>query len=225
LGDDYFMRHNPDEIARHTLAIAQQGDGRQPLVLVRELTGRGGSEIFIYMPDHDNIFSRSVRTMDRLGLNILDARIITSASGYALDTFVVLENDGEPVRDRERITDIRARLQAALTALDQPMARASHVAPRRLRHFSVPTQVRFSADEVNGRTVMEVIATDQPGFLAAVGTAMESCGARLQGAKIATYGERVEDIFFVTDRDNRPLADDAQLACLRNTITGNLAPH
>lgn len=225
LGDDYFIRHSPDEIARHTTAIAQQGTNKQPLVLVQELTGRGGSEIFIYMPDHDNIFSRSVRTMDRLGLNILDARIITSASGYTLDTFIVLENDGEPVRGRERIDDIRSRLAAALTTLDQPMVRTSHVAPRRLRHFSVPTQVRFSTDDMNGRTVMEVIATDQPGFLAAVGTAMETCGARLQGAKIATYGERVEDIFFVTDRHNRPLADEAKLACLRNTITENLAPH
>jgi len=72
--------------------------------------------------------------------------------------------------------------------------------------------------------VMEVIATDQPGFLAAVGAAMETCGARLQGAKIATYGERVEDIFFITDRHNHPLIDAPLQTCLRDTITGNLAP-
>jgi [protein-PII] uridylyltransferase len=192
-------------------------------VLVRELTGRGGSEIFIYMPDHDNIFSRAVRTMDRLGLNILDARIITSASGYTLDTFIVLEHDGEPVRGRERCAEIRARLAEALTALDRPMPRATHVPPRRLRHFAIPTQVRFTPDDVNGRTIMEVVATDRPGFLAAVGAAMESCGARLKGAKIATYGERVEDIFFITDRHNLPLADEAERARLRDAISGNLA--
>ena len=225
LGEDYFIRHSPDEIARHTLAMAQRGQTARPLVLIRELTSRGGTEIFIYMPDHDNIFSRSVRTMDRLGLNILDARIITSTDGHTLDTFIVLESSGEPVRGAERVQDIRTRLEQALVELDQPMARPTHVSPRRLKHFKIPTQVRFSTDDVNSRTVMEVIATDQPGFLAAVGAAMETCGARLQGAKIATYGERVEDIFFITDRHNRPLLGATLQTCLRDTITGNLAPH
>ena len=225
LGEDYFIRHSPDEIARHTLAIAQQTEAGRPLVLMREITHRGGTEIFIYMPDHDNIFSRAVRTMDRLGLNILDARIITSTSGHTLDTFIVLENDGKPVHGTERIHEICTRLEQALNALDQPMARPSHVSPRRLKHFKIPTQVRFSTDAANARTVMEVIATDQPGFLAAVGTAMETCGARLQGAKIATYGERVEDIFFITDRHNRPLLDEPQQVCLRDAITENLASH
>ena len=225
LGEDYFIRHSPDEIARHTLAMAQRRQTSLPLVLIRELTSRGGTEIFIYMPDHDNIFSRAVRTMDRLGLNILDARIITSTSGHTLDTFIVLEGNGEPVRGAERVQDIRTRLEQALDELDLPMARPSHVSPRRLKHFKIPTQVRFSTDDVNSRTVMEVIATDQPGFLAAVGAAMETCGARLQGAKIATYGERVEDIFFITDRDNRPMIDEPLQVCLRDAITGNLAPH
>ncbi|MBI1732851.1 MAG: [protein-PII] uridylyltransferase [Gammaproteobacteria bacterium] len=223
LGEDYFIRHSPDEIARHTQAIAEHTDTAFPLVLIREITARGGTEIFIYMPDHDNIFSRAVRTMDRLGLNILDARIITSTSGHTLDTFIVLETGGEPVQGHGRVTDIHQRLIRALTSLDQPMARANHVSPRRLRHFDVPTQVLFSTDSMNIRTIMEVIATDRPGFLAAVGMAMENCGARLQGAKIATYGERVEDIFFITDRHNRPLADESQMACLRNAITENLA--
>ncbi len=35
----------------------------------------------------------------------------------------------------------------------------------------------------------------------------------MQNAKIATLGERVEDVFFVTDADNQPLSDP-QL-CLR----------
>ncbi len=223
LGEDYFIRHSPDEIARHTLAISRQTRTAQPLVLVREITHRGGTEIFIYMPDHDNIFSRAVRTMDRLGLNILDARIITSTSGHTLDTFIVLENTGEPVHGVERVTEIRTRLEQALNALDQPMARPSHVSPRRLKHFKIPTQVSFSDDAANGRTMMEVIATDQPGFLAAVGSAMEICGARLQGAKIATYGERIEDIFFITDHNNKPLLDEPQMARLRLTITENLA--
>ena len=35
----------------------------------------------------------------------------------------------------------------------------------------------------------------------------------MQNAKIATLGERVEDVFFVTDADNQPLSDPQ--FCLR----------
>src|SRR5690606_27433953 len=85
LGEDYFMRHSADEVAWHARTITGIAADRLPLVLVREMTSRGASEIFIYMQDHDNIFSRATHTLDRLGLNIVDARIITSTSGYTLD--------------------------------------------------------------------------------------------------------------------------------------------
>jgi [protein-PII] uridylyltransferase len=223
LGDDYFLRHHPDEIAWHSHAIARCSEEDLPLILIREMTGRGGSEIFIYMRDHDNIFSRSTRAMDRLGLNIVDARIITSASGYTLDTFIVLETSGEPVRGRARVREIREMLIDALQHLDRPLRRITHVKPRALKHFPIPTRVEFGTDEPNGRTIMEVVATDRPGFLSAVGMAMEFCGARLQGAKISTYGERVEDIFFITDRHNRIIDDEIRLECLRRSITESLA--
>ena len=223
LGEDYFMRHSPDEIAWHTSAIARAADSELPLILIREETGRGGTEIFIYMRDHDNIFSRTTRALDRLGLNIFDARIITSDSGYVLDTFIVLEENGEPVRGRDRIREIRDELAETLRSLDHPMRKLGRVRSRALRNFELNTRISFGADEKNGRTVMEVVASDRPGFLSAVGNAMEDCGARLQGAKIATYGERVEDIFFITDRDNHPITDESSRERLRTAITDSLS--
>lgn len=222
LGEDYFIRHSADEIAWHARAIAAVPADVLPLILIREMTGRGGTEIFIYMQDHDNIFSRTTRALDRQGLNIVDARIITSNSGYTLDTFIVLEESGEAVSGRERTREIRDALRNALTSLDTPMRQVARIRPRTLRTFPIKTLVRFGTDEHNARTVMEVIASDRPGFLSTVGMAMEFCGVRLQGAKIATYGERVEDIFFITDRDNRVITDELKLECLKRSITDSL---
>ena len=39
--------------------------------------------------------------------------------------------------------------------------------------------------------------------------ALADCGVRLQNAKIATFGERAEDVFFVTDAGNRALAPES----------------
>jgi [protein-PII] uridylyltransferase len=65
---------------------------------------------------------------------------------------------------------------------------------------------------------MEVVTSDRPGLLSKIGQAMMLCGVRLQNAKIATLGERVEDIFFITDKDNQPLADPTQMECLQRRI-------
>jgi [protein-PII] uridylyltransferase len=205
LGDDYFIHHSPDEIAWHTQAITRSSENELPLILIREMTARGGSEIFIYMRDHANIFSRATRTLDLLNLNILDARIITSTSGYTLDTFIVLEEN--------------ALLHDNLLDFDKPIKTVSRLKSRRLKNFPIPTRVSFSQDEKNARTIMEVTATDRSGFLSAIGSALEKCKTSLQSAKIATYGERIEDIFFITDQDNHMIKDEHRFQELRDAIT------
>jgi len=221
-GDDYFIHHSPDEIAWHTRAIAKSTEKHLPLVLIREMTARGASEIFVYMQDHDNIFSRIAKTLDLLNLNILDARIITSATNFTLDTFIVLETNGERISGRARKREIQALLRDHLLDFDKPIKAVSRIRSRRLKNFPVPTRISFSQDKKNNRTIMEVTATDRPGLLSAIGGALEGCNTRLQSAKIATYGERVEDIFFITDQNNRMIRSKKQFECLQNTITETL---
>ncbi len=45
---------------------------------------------------------------------------------------------------------------------------------------------------------------------------------RLQNARIATLGERVEDVFFVTGSDGKPLADADLCARLQQTLRERL---
>lgn len=219
LGDDYFIQHSADEVAWHTRAIAKSSEKNLPLILIRELTDRGGTEIFIYMRDHDNIFSRATQTLDQLNLNIMDARIITSANGFTLDTFIVLEESGEIVGGRDRKKEIQTLLHNNLLDFETPIKTVSRIKSRKLKNFPIPTRVSFSQDEKNARTVMEVTATDRVGFLSAIGSALEQCRTRLQSAKIATYGERIEDIFFITDQNNHMITDETQFEMLRNAIT------
>ena len=222
LSEDYFLRYSAAEIAWHTRAVMDCKASRLPLALVRGQTERGASGIFIYTYDHDNVFSRATLTLDQLHLNIVDARIMTSNHGYTLDTFSVLEQSGANVTGRERKKEISEALRQNLLSADKPIRNVARVKSRRLRHFSVAPHVSFGIDEKNDRTIMEVTAKDSPGILSCVGMALELCGARLQAAKIATFGERVEDIFFITDRNNCVIRDQAMLDRLSDTIIRSL---
>ena len=206
LGDDYFLRYTADEVAWHTRAIVTADRAERPLVRVRE--GRGGTEVFVYAADQEFLFAASTSVLGRLGLNIVDARIFTADDGMTLDSYVVFELDGEPVSGAEREQEIVATLAAALNEPRSAKRDIPRMPRRQLRHFDTPTRVRFSDDSGNARTVMEVVAGDRPGLLSAVGWALADCRVRLQNAKIATFGERAEDVFFVTDTGNRPLAPE-----------------
>ena len=65
--------------------------------------------------------------------------------------------------------------------------------------------VSFIEDDRRDRTVMELVAADQPGLLAKVGWALADSEVRMRSAKIATFGERAEDVFFLTNGYNRAL--------------------
>ncbi|MBX9754990.1 MAG: ACT domain-containing protein, partial [Pseudomonadaceae bacterium] len=72
-------------------------------------------------------------------------------------------------------------------------------------------------------TVLELTAPDRPGLLARIGKIFLDFDLSLQNAKIATLGERVEDVFFITDARHQPLADPELCARLQDAITAQLS--
>ena len=204
-GADYFLRHSADEIRWHTSNVLDAGAADIPLVLVRD--GRGGIEIFVYAPDREFLFAASTSILGRLGLTVLDSRIITGNHGMTLDSYVV-EDIAAPTAASGRHEEIRTALQLGLRTPARVPRSVHRLAKRQLKHFTIPVEVNFTQDASNRHTVMEVIAADRPGLLARIGWALADARVRIRNAKIATFGERAEDVFYVTDEHNRPLADN-----------------
>jgi [protein-PII] uridylyltransferase len=71
--------------------------------------------------------------------------------------------------------------------------------------FSTATQINFSEDSVNRRTILELIAGDRPGLLSEIGKAFMAERVDIHTSKIMTIGERAEDVFYVTDYNGKPL--------------------
>ncbi|MEE1947744.1 [protein-PII] uridylyltransferase [Pseudomonas alcaligenes] len=227
LGDDYFLRHTAADVAWHTEAILQHPAGKDPLVLIKETAQRefeGATQIFIYAPDQHDFFAVTVAAMDQLNLNIHDARVITSTSQFTLDTYIVLDADGGRIGDNPaRIKQIREGLVEALRNPDEYPAIIQRRVPRQLKHFAFAPLVSIHNDAQRPVTVLEITAPDRPGLLARIGKIFLDFDLSLQNAKIATLGERVEDVFFITDAHNQPLADPELCARLQDAIVQQLS--
>jgi len=216
LGDEYFLRHLPWQIAHHTRLIKSDPSGN--LVDIQSVTERGGTEILVYATDTRGLFSRITAVLDQQGLNVVNAGIITTRDNHILDTFHVLEESGEMVSGDRRINEIRTALLNEIDSTGRDEWHISRRPPRQYKHFPIKTHIYFKLDEHDQHTIMEIITSDRPGLLSRVGRAFADCDVRLLNAKIVTLGSRAEDVYFITDHNDQPLSKPEQFECLEKTL-------
>ena len=211
LSDGYFLRHTPAEIAWHTRLLLEREPGdASPLIAVRETPERGGNAVLTCMPHTRQNFARTTALLDQLGLNILEARITPLDGGLSLDTYLVMEDTGTPIADRHRVQEIEQHLWRVLQHPETDPPAVTRRPPRQVRMFSTPTQITFSDDAVQNRTILELIAGDRPGLLSEIGKVLLAERVDIVTARIMTIGERAEDVFSVVDERGQPLAEDAR---------------
>jgi [protein-PII] uridylyltransferase len=205
-----FLRHRVEQIAWQAHAIESAGES-DIVVAVNPRSARGGSsELFVHATDRDGLFAAITAVLDRLGLNVVDARLLVGAHGRVFNTVEMLDADTGAALVAERAAELEAVLKRMLSARDLVARVARRSLPRRLRHFQRAPQVEF--DDFEGATQLALVCSDRPGLLAEVAQALREARVRVHDARIATFGERVEDFFVLTDDTDAVLTGAARNA-------------
>ena len=195
-----------------TRSCGARSHGSSPCIRVRRATsapataaGDSSLELLVHTPDRPGLFAAIVATLDRLGLDVLHARLLDAPKEQVLDTFVLMPRDPrrsiEPIEIERRLSDVLSR------SLDQ-VKPARHSRPSHLRHFRIAPEVGFS--EEYGRSVLAIVCNDRPGLLADVAHLLLQHSYAVHDASIATFGERAEDVFRISRADGQPLDSAAQ---------------
>jgi [protein-PII] uridylyltransferase len=221
LSTDYFLQNSVDAIVWQTGLLWPPGrkiDGMQ--VELRDDPVHRCTELFVYGPDRDDLFAHTTALLDQLGLNVLSARIHTTAQGLSINTYLILEEDGAQIRGTERLQGIRFFLEDGLNSAEPPQGRPR--IPRQLKSFQMPSEISFEQDEGRMVTLLMLKTSDRPGLLSLVGQAFAANGLRLHFARIATAGAEAQDTFAVTDRDDHPITDPRRLSEIARSISSVL---
>jgi len=129
--------------------------------------------------------------------------------GYVFDSMLILENDGSRISSESRIASIENAISAQLEKPGRSHENKRKL-PRQMKQLDVPTKVRFF--NINDEaTLIELEALDAPGILAKIGHAFVDTNMTLKLAKIATIGERAEDIFIVSNEAGKALTQEQQV--------------
>ena len=197
----YFARHDATDIAWHARSLHEHVGTTQPVVQARLSALGEGLQVLVYAPDQRDLFARICGYFDGAGFNILDAKVHTTRSGYALDTFQVNTPHFEPqyrdINYRDLISYVETQLALALAATGPLPEPGRGRLSRRVRSFPITPRVTLRPDERAQRWLLGVSASDRSGLLYSIARVLARHGINLQLAKITTLGERVEDTFLI----------------------------
>lgn len=223
LDDSYFLRHEAQEIAWHARHLHDQVSSGMPIVKARLVPGEEGVQVLIYTPGYKHLFAQICSFFERTQFTIVEAKIHTTQHGYALDSFVVLDEANRIKHYRDILNYIEFELSQTLA--DQEPLPSSHRAQRRisrhLKHFPMVPQVSIHPDEKNDYFVLSLAAGDRPGLLSTIARVLLNRHIDVHTAKITTLGERAEDTFLIA---GDTLHDDKAVLQLEADLLRQLQP-
>ncbi|MFC0252820.1 [protein-PII] uridylyltransferase [Massilia consociata] len=192
----YFLRHDASDIAWQTRALHDKVASERPVVKARLAPIGEGLQVAVYVKDQPDLFARICSYFDRKNFSILDAKIHTTRHGYALDSFLVTEENFAGSY-RDIINLIEHELHAQLASQEALPVPTRGRLSRLSRTFPVTPSVDLRPDERGQFHVLSVAANDRPGLLYTIASVLTRYRINLHTAKIMTLGERVEDVFLI----------------------------
>ena len=192
----YFMRHDAGEIAWHTRQVSRHVDLGKTIVRARLSPAGEGLQVLVYTPDQPDLFARICGYFDSAAFSILEAKVHTTSSDYALDTFQVV-SAMLPEHNRELISMVESDLCLTLERAGPLPAPSRGRVSRRVKSFPVAPRVDLRPDEKAQRWLLSISASDRVGLLYSVARVLARHNINLQLAKVSTLGERVEDTFLI----------------------------
>ena len=220
----YFVRHDAADIAWHARSLYRHVDTPTPVVRARLSSVGEGLQVLVYAPDKPDLFARICGYFDGAGFNILDAKIHTTTTGYALDTFQVISQHVEQYLDvnyRDLISLVETQLTLALGAQGPLPEPSRGRLSRRVRSFPVTPRVLLKPDERAQRWLLSVSTSDRTGLLYAIARVLARHQLNLQLAKVTTLGERVEDTFLL---NGSSLQHNRQQIAIETELLDAIAP-
>ncbi|MGZ5826994.1 MAG: [protein-PII] uridylyltransferase [Xanthobacteraceae bacterium] len=183
---------------------------------------RGVTTLTVLTPDHPWLLSVIAGACAMAGANIVDAQIYTTADGLALDTIAVsreFDRDDDEARRAARIAE--AIEKALVGELKLPEVVAKRAASRgRARAFALEPEVSINNQWSNVYTVIEVSGLDRTGLLYELTTTLSKLNLNIASAHVATFGERVVDVFYVTDLLGSKISAPTRQAAIKRALLG-----
>ena len=221
LGNDYFIRHESQEIAWHSRLLSPHLQTEKPIVRARLSPVGNGIQVMIYMQNRDDLFARICSFFERIDYNIVEAKIHTTEHGYALDSFLVLDTSDKSIVYKDLLSYIEHELTQTLNNTNAALLPSVGRISRQVKHQPIVTKVELFASNMQAESqqyILEITAGDRPGLLYNLAYQFIEQNIQLHTAKINTLGNRAEDRFLISSKTGVMLNEEVLAKSLKQYL-------
>lgn len=179
------------------------------------------TQVTIATADRNGLFSQLAGVFAICGANIISARICTRDDNIVIDRFAIQNESGQVFAEERRQNKVRQRLRHVLAGelnIEKELLAAEQRYPSGSKIFETEPLISFDNESSQDYTLIEVQSIDRRGLLYRVTNALAEAGLSVSTAHIATYGEKVVDVFYVKDRQGDKLLDAQAKETLRQKL-------
>jgi [protein-PII] uridylyltransferase len=210
----------PHKIAHAKFLHGADAAGRNLATAIHFDAERAVTELTVMAPDHPWLLSIIAGACAMAGANIVDAQIYTTTDGRALDTISLsreFERDDDEQRRATRIADsVEKALRGELRLPDLVTKRAA--AKGRIKAFALEPTVTINNAWSHRYTMVEVTGLDRTGLLYEMTATLSKLNLNIASAHVATFGERVVDVFYVTDLMGAQIVSPTRQAAIKRAL-------
>ncbi len=210
--EEYFQSHTYGLITWQTSLIidAKQNETlADPLIQTRVHRSSNSIQLLIYMKDRNRIFYDVVAVLNKNDVNIVNAQLLNTTDGYALQTFRLAPANTNYEEMSSIADQITHNLEERLNdRTDAPAIQISSSSKH--KYFSSPTVISFKKINDKNTTQLKIETIDRTGVLANIAKAIIDCNFKILSARIATAGEKAIDYFIISTEQNNALSDEQQ---------------
>jgi len=223
LPERYFYANEPEQIIEHALFAHS---ARNRVASLRRATiSHPYFELWVVADDQPGLLALITAALSHAKVKVRSAQVYSwigqDGRSRSLDIFW-LRGPEDPERAERLLTRLEREIERAIVEPGAPdalerHALSGHRAPSRLE-LRVATEVNVDNKSASNYTVVEVITRDQPALLFVLSHALQQAGLSIWFAKINTEGERVIDVFYVSDRERGKVVAAAEIARVRKAL-------
>jgi [protein-PII] uridylyltransferase len=215
----------PHKLTHARFVAAAEAAGKDLATMTGFDSGRAVIELTVLAPDHPWLLSIIAGACAMAGANIVDAQIYTTTDGLALDTISLsreFDRDEDEARRANRIAESIAK--ALRGELRLPDVVGKRAPPKgRIRAFALEPSVIINNQWSHRYTMVEVTGLDRTGLLYEMTTTLSKLNLNIASAHVATFGERVVDVFYITDLMGAQITSPTRQAAIKRALIGLFA--
>jgi [protein-PII] uridylyltransferase len=204
----YWLRTDLPHQLAHVALMRRARDSKLPVAWdVATDSFSALTELTVWCADKPGLIALIAGACSAAGANIVGAALATTRDGMALNTFYLQRNFPDEREERDFASRIALSIERLLKGEGDFQKLMAKKLRRRTRveAFSVEPRVTIDNSLSDELTVIEVNGRDRPRLLFDLANAIADLNINISSAQVATFGEKVVDVFYVVDATKRKI--------------------